>query len=318
MNNEELLPIKAKSQFNHHDLVTISQLTDTDITNILDVAEAMKEVSNREVKKIPALRGKTIINYFLEPSTRTRTSFEIGAKRLFADLVNISGKSSSMTKGESFRESLRTLEAMKPDLIVIRSASAGIPSQATKWINCPIVNGGDGRHEHPTQALLDLFTIRNHFGTFEGLKVLIVGDIANSRVARSNLIGMKTLNIERSICSPPQLMPAKAELMADKVFYNLKEAIKGVDVVIALRIQKERLLESWLPSTREYANNYQINQSILKLANRNAILLHPGPVNAGIELDQETIYNHRSLILEQVTNGIAIRMAILFLLLSKH
>lgn len=297
-------------------IVSMDDLNRDDIVNILNTAVAMKSVSEREVKKLPTLRGKTIINCFFEPSTRTRTSFEIAGKRLSADVVNISPSSSSIVKGESLKDTINNLVAMKPDLLVIRSKESGAPLQAAEWSQCPVVNAGDGRHEHPSQGLLDLFTIQQAKGRLEGLNVSIIGDIANSRVARSDMIGMRKMGMKVTVCGPATLLPPEIENMAGAVTTSLKEAVTGADVIIMLRIQMERLEQNAFPTLREYSKHYCLTPKVLKLAPKDALVMHPGPINRGVEISPEVADGPWSLILDQVTNGLAVRMAILYLLLG--
>lgn len=303
--------------FSHRHLLSMDDLSCGDIGQFLTTAKMMKEVSEREVKKIPTLRGRTVINCFLEPSTRTRTSFEIAGKRLSADVINISASGSSMSKGESLKDMAGTLRAMNPDLIVIRSPHSGAPFQVSEMIErCSVVNAGDGRHEHPSQSLLDIMTISEHKESFMGLKVSIVGDILNSRVARSNLIALKKLGAIVTICGPKTLLPVNAEEMADGVTTSIKTAVKNADVVMMLRIQKERIKSATFPNLREYSRLFGLTRDRLKLAARNAVVMHPGPINRGIEIAPDVADGPWSLILDQVKNGVAVRMAILYLLLG--
>ena len=301
-----------RQTFKH--LLSINDIGKEAIELILQTAESMKEISQRDIKKVPTLRGKTIINLFYEPSTRTRTSFELAGKRLNADVINLSGSGSSAVKGESLVDTGKTLQAMNPDVIVIRHSKAGAANLLAKNVTASVVNAGDGSHEHPTQALLDLFSIRERTGKLKGLKVCIVGDISHSRVARSDILCFKKMGIEVSVVAPATLIPIDIERMGAKVFYNLEEAVKDVDVIICLRIQTERLLSSHFPSTREYSKFYGINTDNLKGAKKNLVILHPGPINRGIEISPEVADGPFSIILDQVTNGLAIRMAILYLL----
>ena len=294
--------------------ISTGELSKEEIERTLLVGKAMKEISEREIKKTPTLRGKTVINCFLEPSTRTRTSFEIAGKRLSADVINISGSGSSLSKGESLRDMMGNLKAMRPDLLVIRSKEAGAPEQISRWIDCPVVNAGDGRHEHPTQSMLDLMTISENKETFDGLKVSIIGDIANSRVARSNLMAFKTLGAVTTVCGPPTLLPMNIEKMANKVTWNIDEAVHDADVVMTLRIQKERMDDTRFPSLREYSTRFGLNMARLKKAKEDVIVMHPGPINQGVEISPEVAESPASVILDQVTNGVAIRMAIMYLL----
>ncbi len=292
----------------------MSELSVADIDLILDTAKAMKGISEREVKKAPTLRGRTVINCFMEPSTRTRTSFEISGKRLSADVINISGSGSSLTKGESIKDMMENLEAMKPDLLVIRSAHSGVPLQVAGWIDCPIVSAGDGRNEHPTQSLLDLMTIKETKGKLSGLNISIIGDILNSRVARSNLTAMKTVGCNVTVCGPATLLPRKIEKFADQVTTCRETAVKDADVIMTLRIQRERIGQAKFPSLREYSKHFGLNLKVMEKARKDVLLLHPGPINRGVEISPEVADGPWSSILEQVTNGVAVRMAILYLM----
>jgi len=303
--------------FNRRHLLGIRELSAGEITHLLDTAETFRDVSRREIKKVPALRGRTIINLFFEPSTRTRTSFEIAAKRLSADAVNVSISTSSVTKGETLLDTARNLEAMAPDCIVIRHSMAGAPQHLAKMCNAPIVNAGDGSHEHPTQALLDALTIREYKGRIEGLKVAILGDILHSRVARSNIYLLTKLGATVSIAGPGTLVPAEfADLVEQglRIERRFEDAIEGADVVMILRIQRERQDAAFFPSMREYAVHYGLRPQHLERAAPEAIVMHPGPINRGIEISSEIADGNRSLILDQVTNGVAVRMAVLYLL----
>ncbi len=303
--------------FNRRHLLGIRDLSAGEITHLLDTAETFRDVSKREIKKVPALRGRAIINLFFEPSTRTRTSFEIAAKRLSADAINISVSTSSMTKGETLLDTARNLEAMSPDCIVVRHSMAGAPQHLARMCNAPIVNAGDGAHEHPTQALLDALTIREYKGRIEGLNVAILGDILHSRVARSNIYLLTKLGAKVSVAGPGTLVPADfGELVEQglRVVKGIEDAIKGADVVMILRIQRERQDAAFFPSMREYAIHYGLRLSHLEQAAPDAIVMHPGPINRGIEISSEVADGSRSLILDQVTNGVAVRMAVLYLL----
>ncbi|MCD6093823.1 MAG: aspartate carbamoyltransferase catalytic subunit [Candidatus Omnitrophica bacterium] len=303
-----------QKQWNKKDLLGLEDLSREEIELILDNAQSFKEISQREVKKVPALRGKTIALLFFEPSTRTRASFELAAKRLSADTISISSSTSSILKGESLLDSVKNIEAMSVDLVIIRDASAGLPWQVASRIAAGVINAGDGCHEHPTQALLDLFTIREKKGKIEGLKVSIVGDIAHSRVARSNIYGLKKLGAEVTVCGPSTLIPLKIEKMGVKVVYDIDEAIREADVLNVLRIQKERYsIDSQIPSLREYRRQFGITRERLRRASKDILIMHPGPINRGLELDSE-IADVRSVVLEQVTNGLAVRMAVIYLL----
>ena len=308
--------------FTRKDLLGIRELSVEEITTILDTAESFKEVSARAIKKVPALRGKTVINLFFEASTRTRTSFEIAAKRLSADAVNISASTSSVSKGESLIDTAQNLQAMSPDAIVIRHPSPGVPHQLARMVGASIINGGDGAHEHPTQALLDAFTIREHKGGIRGLEVAIVGDIMHSRVARSNTHLLTKLGAQVRIAGPRTLIPVGYDKLIEncegsvRVCDHIDEAIAGSDVVMMLRIQRERMSDAFLPSLKEYSVQYGLTLRRLELAASDCIVMHPGPVNRGIEISSEVVDSARSLILDQVTNGVAVRMAILFLLIG--
>ena len=301
----------------NQNILSTKELTKQDIQQILDTADSFKEISNRAIKKVPTLRGKTIINLFFEPSTRTRTSFEIAGKRLSADVINISGSSSSTEKGESLIDTARNLEAMKPDILVVRHKYSGAPALLSQFIDSPIINAGDGSHEHPSQALLDLLTIRSQKGELEGLKVAIVGDIRHSRVARSNIQAMQTMGIKVCVVGPPPLIPAEFKYLGVEVSHNLREAIKDVDVVMVLRIQLERQSQGLLSSLREYSNYFCLTQESLDKARNDILIIHPGPVNRGIEISLDVMESKHSLILNQVTNGVAIRMALFYLLLGE-
>jgi aspartate carbamoyltransferase catalytic subunit len=308
--------------FNRKDLLGIRELSVEEINTILDTAESFKEVSARAIKKVPALRGKTVINLFFEASTRTRTSFEIAAKRLSADAVNISASSSSVSKGESLVDTAQNLQAMAPDAIVIRHPSPGVPHQLSRMVSASIINGGDGAHEHPTQALLDAFTIREHKGRIAGLQVAIVGDIMHSRVARSNAHLLTRLGAHVRIGGPRTLIPIGYGKLVENsegsltVCDHIDEAIAGSDVVMMLRIQRERMSAAFFPSLKEYSVQYGLTLRRLALAADDCIVMHPGPINRGIEISSEVADSARSLILDQVTNGVAVRMAILFLLIG--
>jgi aspartate carbamoyltransferase catalytic subunit len=312
------------SKFNRKDLLGIRELSGEEIRAILETTHSFKEVSTRSIKKVPTLRGKTVINFFFESSTRTRTSFEIAGKRLSADTVNIAASSSSVTKGETLIDTARNLEAMAPDVIVIRHPSPGVPHQLAKMIDSSIVNAGDGAHEHPSQALLDGYTIHERKGRIEGLQVAIIGDITHSRVARSNTHLLTKLGAHVRVAGPRTLMPPHfEEIISDgegslTVCKKVEEAIDGADVVMMLRIQRERMSDAYFPSLKEYSIRYGLTLERLKLASPEAIVMHPGPVNRGVEISSDVVDNARSLILEQVSNGVAVRMAILFLLMQSR
>jgi aspartate carbamoyltransferase catalytic subunit len=303
--------------FAHRHLLGIEPLAADDIVAIVNLADTFVEVNQRPIKKVPTLRGRTVINLFLEASTRTRTSFEIAAKRLSADAVNISGSSSSTTKGETLLDTARNLEAMRPDVIVLRHSSSGAAAQIAAHVSSAVVNAGDGTHEHPSQALLDCATIRKHKGRWDGLEVAIVGDIDHSRVARSNLYALTRLGARVRLCAPRTMLPVGIEKLAPGVrcASRLEEALEGADVVMMLRIQKERLGSVGLfPNTREYARYFGLSPRTLAWAKPDAIVMHPGPINRGVEMDPAVADGARSVILDQVTMGVAVRMAILYLL----
>ena len=286
-----------------------------DIRLILDNAKQFREVLERPVKKVPSLRGMTVVNLFFENSTRTRTSFELAEKRLSADTVNFTSSNSSVKKGETLVDTLRNIEAMKIDIVVVRHKGTGVPKFLADNSDAIIVNAGDGAHEHPTQALLDMLTIEEKLGTLEGKNVTIVGDIRHSRVARSNLWGMTTMGAHVTLCGPSTLVPRNTELM-DKVTWesDVKKAVKDADAIIALRLQKERMDDALLPSMREYRNTFGITHELLECAKDKVLIMHPGPINRGVELDSEIADGENSVILNQVTNGVAVRMAVLYLL----
>lgn len=296
------------------DLLGLEELTKDEILFILDTADSFVEISTRVIKKVPTLRGKTAVLLFLEPSTRTRVSFELAAKRLSADLVNISSSTSSMSKGETLKDTVRNIEAMQVDMVIIRHSMAGAAHRLAREITPGVINAGDGCHEHPTQALLDMFTIRKRRGKLEGLKIAIIGDISHSRVARSNIWGLTRAGAEVVVAGPPTYIPPYIEEMGVTVKYRVEEAIEGADVIMVLRIQRERQGKNLIPSLREYRELFGINRDRLKLANSDALLMHPGPINRGIELEPDVADGAQSVILEQVTNGVAIRMAVMYLL----
>jgi len=299
-------------------LLGIRDLTPEEITLILDTAESLKEISTRDIKKVPTLRGRTIVNLFYEPSTRTRTSFELAAKRLSADIINITTSSSSVLKGETLIDTAKNLEAMNPDIIIIRHPYSGAPEILARSIKSAIVNAGDGAHEHPSQAILDLFTIREKKKRIAGLKVVIVGDITHSRVARSDIYALLKLGASVTIVGPATLIPIEIERMGVKVSYRLEDVIPESDVIIMLRIQLERITGNLFPSIKEYSRIFGLTKDKLKNAKKDLIIMHPGPINRGIELDSEVADGPYSVILEQVTNGIAVRMAVLYLLLGRE
>jgi aspartate carbamoyltransferase catalytic subunit len=295
------------------DLLGIEDLERAEIERILDTALHMSEIGQREVKKVPTLRGRTIVNLFFEASTRTRASFEIAGKRLSADVINFSPGSSSLTKAESILDTARTLDAMDPDAVVVRHSVAGVPSRIAEVLAAPVINAGDGAHEHPTQALLDLLTVRQEKGRIDGLTVTIVGDIVHSRVARSNIYGFRRLGAEVRVVGPPPMIPAAVETLGVKAYTSLREALDGADVVMALRIQNERLTGAYAPSIREYSATFGLDRAKLRFAKDDAIVMHPGPVNRGVELSHDLADHRPSVILDQVRNGVAVRMAVLYL-----
>jgi aspartate carbamoyltransferase catalytic subunit len=307
---------KAPAKFPHKHLLGIEQLSPDDIIAILDTADSFKEISTRTVKKVPALRGKTVINLFYEPSTRTRTSFEIAEKRLSADSINIAVAASSVVKGETLKDTVLTLMAMHPDAIVMRHQNGGAPHFLTRLVNASVVNAGDGIHEHPTQALLDAFTIREKKGSVKGLTVLVAGDIAHSRVARSNIMCLAKLGASIRLAGPPTMIPCGVESMGARVYTNLEEAADGADVVMMLRLQLERQTEGLFPTLREYNRLWGLSEKVLRYARKDALVMHPGPMNRGVEIDPEVADGERSVILDQVENGIAVRMAVLYLLMG--
>lgn len=300
------------------DLLGIKELSKEEILLVLDTAESFKDISKREIKKVPTLRGKTVITLFYEPSTRTRTSFEIAAKRLSADTINISSSTSSSVKGETLKDTARNLESMRPDAIVIRHSMPGAPHMLARILASSVINGGDGAHEHPTQALLDLFTIREKKGRIDGLKVVIIGDIAHSRVARSNFFTLRHFDTEVICSGPPTMIPPDIESLGVKTEYDMNKAVKDADVIMMLRIQKERGGISFIPSVKEYATLYGLRKEHIEKAKKDVIIMHPGPMNRGIEIADEVADGPYSVILDQVENGLAVRMAILYLLIGRE
>jgi len=296
------------------DLLTLEELSAAEITHILDTASSFKEVSTRSVKKVPALRGRTVVLFFHEPSTRTRISFELAAKRLSADILNVQAASSSLVKGETLIDTLKTLESMTIDAIVVRHKSSGVPQMLANITKATVINAGDGSHEHPTQGLLDLYTIREQKGKIEGLTVTIIGDITHSRVARSNIHGLLKLGARVKVCAPPTLLPTGIEKMGVEIFHDLEKALHGTDVVYVLRLQLERQKNNLFPTIREYSMMYGVNNEKLKRAKKDAIVMHPGPMNRGVEISSGVADGPQSVIDEQVTNGVAVRMAVLYLL----
>jgi aspartate carbamoyltransferase catalytic subunit len=296
------------------DLLTIAALTAEEIRLILTTAESLKEVGGRDIKKVPALRGKTVVNLFFEPSTRTRTSFELAAKRLSADVINFSPSTSSIVKGETLIDTARNIESMQADIIVLRHSSPGAAENLARSVRSSVINAGDGWHEHPTQALLDVFTINEKKGRVEGLTVVIVGDVAHSRVARSNILALTKLGAAVRVVAPPTMLPLAIEQFGVTVFYRLDEALIGADVIIMLRLQRERLGQALLPSIREYAKLFCLTPERLKLAKPEAIVMHPGPLNRGVEISPSVADSAAAVILDQVTNGVSVRMALMYLL----
>jgi len=304
-------------QFNRKDLIGLEELTVEEITLILDTADSFKEISERPIKKVPALRGKTIVNLFFEPSTRTRISFELAEKRLSADTVNFSNSTSSVLKGETLRDTAENIEAMKIDIVVMRHSSSGACRFLSEFLDASIINAGDGQHEHPTQALLDMLTLRQRWGTLEGKKVTIIGDIMHSRVARSNIWGLTKMGAEVTVCGPSTMVPVEVEKLGEggvRVAHDLRKAIAEADAINILRIQLERQKVRLFPSLLEYFEVFGISSNVLEEAPENCIVMHPGPMNRGVEISQEVADGDRAVILEQVTNGVAVRMAALFLI----
>ncbi|MFH1288880.1 MAG: aspartate carbamoyltransferase catalytic subunit [bacterium] len=301
-------------QLKSKDLLGLEHMSREEIELVLETAKLFEEVSGREIKKVPTLRGKTIINLFFEVSTRTRTSFELAGKRLSGDVINIQAGVSSIAKGETLLDTGKALDAMNADIVVIRHSSSGASHLLAKYSKFSVINAGDGMHEHPTQALLDMFTILKEKKRIEGLKVVIVGDVLHSRVARSNIWGMKKLGAEITVVAPPTFLPMDIEKMGVEVSYNLDESIKKADVVYLLRIQQERQKKGFLPDIREYSKLFGLNQERLSLAKKDILLMHPGPINRGVEISPDVADGPLSLINEQVTSGVAVRMAVLYLL----
>jgi aspartate carbamoyltransferase catalytic subunit len=301
-------------QFEKKNILDMESLSVDEITMILDTADSLKEISQRPVKKVPTLRGKTVVLFFYEPSTRTRTSFDIAAKRLSADSLSISASSSSMVKGETLIDTARNLEAMNPDVIVIRHSSAGAPHMLARMISPCIINAGDGMHAHPTQSLLDLMTIRENTGKINGLRIAIIGDISHSRVARSNCVGFTKMGAEVTLSGPQTMIPKGIETLGVSVTHSVEDAICDADVIMMLRIQKERQKSFLFPSEREYARVYGLSNKRLENAKENVLIMHPGPINRGVEIAPEVADGPHSIILDQVTNGVAVRMALLYLI----
>jgi aspartate carbamoyltransferase catalytic subunit len=301
-------------RFERKDLLGLEELAREEIEFILESTESFVEISERPIKKVPVLRGYTIVNLFSEPSTRTRISFELAEKRLSADTVNITASGSSVVKGETLKDTAKNIEAMSIDMLVVRHTAPGAPHYLANVLNCPVINAGDGAHEHPTQALLDLFTVRQKRGAFEGLSVAIVGDILHSRVARSNIWGFTKLGATVTICGPPTLIPPEIESTGIHVSYDLKEVIPRADILMMLRIQTERLRECFFPSIREYSELYGLDGTKMKQAKSDVIIMHPGPLNRGVEITPDVADGPYSVILDQVKYGLAVRMAVLYLL----
>ena len=303
----------------HRDLLDLDDFSPDEIMLLLETTSAMTEILSRPIRRVPTLRGKTIVNMFYEASTRTRSSFELAAKNLSADLVNVSASQSSVGKGESLVDTMRTLQALGADMIVMRHWEAGAPYLAASWLNASVINAGDGWHAHPSQALLDLYTVQQRLGTIEGLKLVIVGDILHSRVARSNIWGFGRLGAEIVLCGPPTLLSPEilgiAENMSQvTISYDLDEAIVDADIVMMLRLQRERMASGLLPSMREYGVRFGLTRQRMERAHSSALIMHPGPMNQGVEISPELAYSEQAVIEEQVTNGVAVRMAIFYLL----
>jgi aspartate carbamoyltransferase catalytic subunit len=299
--------------WNRKHLLDIQSLSADEITTVLDTARAFKAVGERAIKKVPALRGKTVVNLFVEPSTRTRISFELAAQRLTADVINFSAEASSLKKGETLKDTAKNLEALNADIIIIRHSASGAPHFLARFLQSSVINAGDGAHEHPTQALLDTFTIREKKGKVAGLNVTILGDILYSRVARSNIWALTKLGANVTLCGPSTLVPKVFERMGCRVTYDLEEAIASADVINLLRIQHERQRKTMFPSLGEYTSLFGLNKARMEKTKPDVMIMHPGPINRGVEIDSEIADCGRSVILEQVTNGLAVRMAVLFL-----
>lgn len=302
--------------FAHKHILGLDHLSVPDIEHILNTAESFKEISRRSIKKVPVLRGKTVVTLFFEPSTRTRLSFDIAAKRMSADTFSISASTSSTTKGESLADTAKNIEAMMPDIIVMRHPSSGASNYLANRINTSVINAGDGTHEHPSQGLLDLMTVKEHKGKIKGLKVAIIGDITHSRVAHSDIIGFSKMGANVFVSGPATLIPKKISRLGARVCTTIEEAVNNADVVMPLRIQKERQSDPLIPSFREYAAFFGINRQILQVAKPDALVMHPGPINRGVELAPDVADGSQSVILHQVTNGVAIRMALMYLVLG--
>ncbi|MCG8404059.1 MAG: aspartate carbamoyltransferase catalytic subunit [Phycisphaerales bacterium] len=297
----------------HRDLLTLEDLAANEITLILNTAEAFEDVSTRSVKKVPALRGRVVVNLFFEDPTRTRTSFTLAAQRLSADVIDFTAKTSSVSKGESLKDTVRTIEAMGVDIIVCRHSAAGATHLVAKNVSCPVINAGDGRHEHPTQGLLDMYTMRKAKGRLQGLKVAIVGDVANSRVARSNLHGLLKLGAEVTFVGPTTLVPKAFEKLGARICHDFDTVIGEFDVINMLRVQRERIASNVFPSLQEYSRLFGLTNDRMKHAKSDVLIMHPGPINRGVEMSGDVADGQKSVILEQVTNGLAVRMAVMFL-----
>ncbi|HOD66070.1 MAG TPA: aspartate carbamoyltransferase catalytic subunit [candidate division Zixibacteria bacterium] len=305
------------SRLSSNHLLGLEGVPRADIELILDTADTFREVLERTIKKVPTLRGLTVLNLFYEPSTRTRISFELAEKRLSADTIAFTKAGTSVSKGESLRDTVQNIEAMKIDMVVVRHSSAGAPYFLTQCVDANIINAGDGSHEHPTQALLDMYTIRKKYGRLDGLRVVLVGDVRHSRVIRSNIWGLKTMGASVALCGPSTLLPREIEQFGCDSYTDLDEALDGADVVNVMRIQLERQQAGLFPSQREYTNLWGINRERLKRLNKNYTIMHPGPINRGVEITSDVADGDRSVILDQVTNGQAVRMAVLYLLRGK-
>ncbi|MDP9295467.1 MAG: aspartate carbamoyltransferase catalytic subunit [Actinomycetota bacterium] len=297
-------------------LLSMQQLSKDDVVHILDTAESFREVGTRVIKKVPALRGRTVVNLFYENSTRTRISFELAAKRLSADVINFSSSGSSVSKGESLKDTALTLQAMGADAIVMRHSSSGSPYALTKWVSASVLNAGDGTHEHPTQALLDLYTIRERLGSIEGRRVAIVGDVLHSRVARSLSFALVTMGAEVTLVGPPTLIPPDAPIWGVQVSYDIDDVLPKLDVCYMLRVQRERQRQQFFPSVREYSRLFGLSRERVEMLPGGAMIMHPGPMNRGVEIDSDVADLPQSVIEEQVTNGIAVRMSLLYLMLG--
>ena len=304
----------AQFSFSGRHLIRITDLTAEEIMGLINTGQRFKEISERRIKKVPTLRGRTVVNLFMEPSTRTRTSFEIAGKRLSADVINVSVAGSSIVKGETFKDTILNISAMKPDALVIRHSCPGAALYASKIAGCPVINAGDGAHAHPTQALLDLMTIADKKEKFDSLKVTIIGDILHSRVARSNIRALNKLGAHITLCAPPTLLPLRKELFGTAITHDIREAVDGADVIMMLRLQSERMQAGLFPSLREYSTYFGLTKEIAGRAKPDVIIMHPGPINRGVEISPEVADGPFSVILYQVTHGVAMRMAVLYLL----